>query len=488
MITRHTELLRSFGRPRILVAGDLLLDRYLWGKVERISPEGPIPILHVHREEERPGGAANVAKNLVALGAEAACAGAVGNDVAGKRLLEVMKADGIDTSAVVTDSSKPTPIKTRCIGGAQQMLRVDREKTSAIAKEAERELAKRLDKQVAKADLVILSDYNKGALTPAVLEAVMAAAKKHAKPVIVGPKGTDFSKYRGCSAIAPNLKELAIATGLPVGTDAEIAAAAVTLLKDLACDFILVTRGAQGMSLFRNGRAPLHVHARPRQVYDVAGAGDTSVAALGLALACGASSDDAVRLANAAGGIAVTKVGVATVTRKEILDDLAEEHELRPAKVRTLSELIPRLKEHRDRQQTISFTNGCFDVLHVGHLRTIRFARAQGDVLVVAINSDASVTRLKGKDRPIVPQAERAQILAALEDVDYVVVFEAPTPLELMKKLKPDVIVKGGDYKLSEVFGADIVKAWGGRVAVAPLAQGVSTTTLVKKIRKKGKA
>lgn len=485
MINRLTELLRGFGRPRILVAGDLLLDRYLWGKVERISPEGPIPILHVQREEERPGGAANVAKNLVALGADAACAGSVGDDPAARTLVEVMKADGIDTGAVVTDGAKPTPIKTRCIGGAQQMLRVDREKTSPLSKDAERELARKLEKQVAKSDLVILSDYNKGALTPAVLAAVIGAAKKHGKPVLVGPKGTNFSKYRGATAVAPNLKELAIATGMPVGSDAEIALAAVSLLKDLGCEFILVTRGAHGMSLFRNGRAPMHVHARPRQVFDVAGAGDTAVATLGLALACGAAPEDAVKLANAAGGLAVTKVGVATVTRKEIMDDLAEEHELRPAKVRTVSEILPRLKEHRDRQQTVAFTNGCFDVLHVGHLRTLRYARAQGDVLVVAINSDASVRRLKGPERPIVGQNERAQVLAALEDVDYVVVFDQDTPVELLKKLKPDVLVKGGDYTSEQVVGADVVKGWGGRVVVAPLEKGVSTTELVKKIRKK---
>ncbi|MCE9582288.1 MAG: D-glycero-beta-D-manno-heptose-7-phosphate kinase [Planctomycetes bacterium] len=485
MITRQTELLRAFGRPRILVAGDLLLDRYLWGKVERISPEGPIPILHVQREEERPGGAANVATNLVALGARAACAGAVGDDAAGKQLLAVMKAAGIDTSAVVTDASKPTPIKTRCIAQSQQMLRVDREKTSALAPKSERELIKRIDKQVAKCDLVVISDYNKGVLTDAVLSAVMKAGKKRGKPVIVGPKGDSYGKYWGCTAVAPNLKELRIATGMPAGTDDEIRQAAESLLSELGCEFVLVTRGDKGMSLFRPGGKPLHVAARPRQVYDVAGAGDTSVATLGLALACGASPEDAVRLANTAGGIAVTKVGVATVTRQEIMEDLGEEHELRTAKIRTVEELQARMKEHRDRQQTVAFTNGCFDVLHVGHLRTLRFARAQGDVLVVGINSDASVKTLKGPDRPIVGENERAQVLAALEDVDYVVIFGEKTPVDLLKKLKPDVLVKGGDYKPDEVVGAEVVKGWGGRVAVAPLAEGVSTTNMVKKIRKK---
>lgn len=482
MTTLHTELLRSMGRPRILVAGDVILDRYLWGTVDRISPEGPIPILQIEREEQRPGGAANVARNLIALGADAACVSAIGDDIAGRLLVDVLEADGVDVSAVVTDPSRPTPIKTRCIGGSQQMLRIDRESASAIAPHTERKLANHIDDQVAKVDLVIVSDYAKGSVTGEVLAAAMSAASKLAKPVIVGPKGADFSKYRGCSAVVPNLKELALATAMPLSSDVDVVAAAGALLRSIGCDFIVVTRGDDGMTLVRREGAPLHIRTRSRHVYDVAGAGDTALATLGLALASNASPDDAVHLANAAGALAVTKVGVAAVTRAELLDDLGEEHGLRPAKIGTERELLPRLAEHRDRHETVVFTNGCFDVLHVGHLRTLRHAKAQGDVLVVAINSDASARRLKGPHRPIVTQQERAEVLAALEDVDYVVIFEEDTPSQLLERLRPDVLVKGGDYQLDDVIGADIMTAWAGRVSVAPVVPGVSTTELAERI------
>ncbi len=481
MTPRHMELLRSMGRPRILVVGDVILDRYLWGTVERISPEGPIPILRIGREEQRPGGAGNVAMNLVTLGADAACAGAIGDDIAGRHLADILEADGVDVSAVVIDPSRPTPIKTRCIGGSQQMLRIDRENTCAITPHAERELVDRIDDHVAKADLVIISDYTKGSVTGGVLAAAMSAASKRAKPVIVGPKGADFSKYRGCSAVVPNLKELAIATAMAVSADVDVVAAADALLRSVGCEFVVVTRGGDGMTLVRQEGAPLHVRGFSRHVYDVAGAGDTALATLGLALASDASLDDAVRLANVAGGLAVTKVGVAAVTRAELLDDLGEAG-LRPAKIGTVRELLPRLAGHRDRHETVVFTNGCFDVLHVGHLRTLRHAKAQGDVLVVAINSDASVRRLKGPHRPIVTQEERAEMLAALEDVDYVVIFEEDTPSQLLERLRPDVLVKGGDYQLNEVVGADIMTARAGRVSLAPVVPGVSTTELVERI------
>lgn len=482
MTTRPMELLRSIGRPRIVVVGDVILDRYLWGTVDRISPEGPIPILQLEREEQRPGGAANVAMNLVALGADAACAGAIGDDIAGRLLVDVLKAAGVDVSAVVIDPSRPTPTKTRCIGGSQQqMLRIDRESSSAIAPHTGRELADRIDDQIAKADLVIVSDYAKGSMTGDVLAAAMSAARNRAKPVIVGPKGADFSKYRGCSAVVPNLKELAVATAMALSTDFDVVAAADALLKSIGCEFIVVTRGEDGMTLVRRERAPFHVRSRSRHVFDVTGAGDTALATLGLALASDASPDEAVHLANVAGGLAVKEVGVAAVTRAELLDDLGEAA-LRPAKIGTVHELMSRLRQHRDRRETVVFTNGCFDVLHVGHLRTLRHAKAQGDVLVVAINSDASARRLKGPHRPIVTQEERAEVLAALEDVDYIVIFEEDTPSQLLERLRPDVLVKGGDYQLDEVVGADLMTAWAGRISVAPVVAGVSTTELVKRI------
>ena len=361
------------------------------------------------------------------------------------------------------------------------MLRIDRESASAIAPHAERELADRIDDQVAKADLVIVSDYTKGSVTGGVLTAAMSAASKRAKPVIVGPKGADFSKYRGCSAVVPNLKELALATAMTVSADVNVIAAAGVLLRSIGCEFVVVTRGGDGMTLVRREGAPLHVRGFSRHVYDVAGAGDTALATLGLALASDASPDDAVRLANVAGGLAVTKVGVAAVTRAELLDDLGKAR-VRPAKIGTVHEVLSRLRQHLDRHETVVFTNGCFDVFHVGHLRTLRYAKAQGNVLVVAINSDASTRRLKGPHRPIVTQEERAEVLAALEDVDYVVIFDEDTPSQLLERLRPDVLVKGGDYQLHEVVGADIMTAWAGRVSVAPAVDGISTTKLVERI------
>jgi D-beta-D-heptose 7-phosphate kinase/D-beta-D-heptose 1-phosphate adenosyltransferase len=484
MISRLTELVRGFGSPRVLVVGDLLLDRYLWGKVERISPEAPVPVLNVAREEERPGGAANVARNLVALGARAACAGTIGEDGAGIRLVELLGGARIDARGIVVDRERPTPLKTRCIAQSQQMLRIDTEKAAPLSKKAEAELLRRLARAVRQADLVVVSDYNKGCLTRRVLAGIMKCAKARRVPVVVGPKGTGYEKYRGCTVVAPNLKELKLEAGLGAGaSDAKLEAAALAMLRMTRCEAVLLTRGERGMSLFRAGQPPLHVPARPRQVFDVTGAGDTSVATLGFALACGASLDEAARLANAAGGIAVTKVGVAAVSREELIEDLAEEHHARPDKVLPLSDLLRRLAAHRRGAEKVVFTNGCFDLLHAGHARTLRFARAQGDVLVVGINSDASVRRLKGPGRPLLREADRAEMLASMEDVDYVVAFSGDTPVELLKRLRPDVLVKGGDYSRAGVVGADLVQSWGGKVAVAPLEKGASTTNLVQRIR-----
>jgi len=479
MTTRPLEVLRSIGRPRILVVGDVILDRYLWGTGDRISPESPIPILRLEREEQRPGGAANVAMNLVALGADAACASAIGDDIAGRSLVDGLKAAGVDVSAMVVDPSRLTPLKTRCIGGSrQQMLRIDRKSSHAIAPHTARELADRVEEQIAQADLVIVSDYAKGSVTGDVPAAAMSAARGRATLVIVGPKRADFSKYRGCSAVVLNLEELADATAMAVSTDLDVIAAADALLESIGCELIVVTRGKDGMTLVQPGREPFHVRTRSHHVFNVTGAGDTALATLGLALASNASPDDAVHLANVAGGLAVKKAGV---TRAELLDDLGAAAP-RAAKVCPVDELMLRLRQHRDRREMVVFTNGCFDVLHVGHLRTLRHAKAQGDVLVVAINSDASARRLKGPDRPIVTQDERAEVLAALEDVDYVVVFEEDTPSQLLERLRPDVLVKGGDYRLADVVGADLMTALAGRVSLAPVVEGVSTTELVKRI------
>lgn len=479
MTTSLPRILRSIGAPRVLVAGDLILDQYVLGSVERVSPEAPIQVLAVRDEQYRLGGAANVANNLVKLGARVRCGGVVGADADGRRLLAELKGSGVDVSAVVRDRSRPTPLKTRMIAHHQHMLRVDRERTHPLASTVETQLARRLRKAAHGVDLVLLSDYAKGTLT----ERVLSVFRGGRVPVIVDPKGRDYRRYRGATAITPNEGEASLATGIPIRDEETLRHAARRLLEELSLRFILITRGERGMYLLEWNGTEVMVPSEAREVYDVTGAGDTVLAALGLVLAGGGSPEAAARLANTAGGLKVEKLGTATLTREEILARLAEHHRETEGKVYAAKALSHILEGHRTRGESVVFTNGCFDLLHPGHVRSIRFARAQGDVVVVAINSDASVRRLKGPGRPLLPAAERAEMLAALEDVDYVTVFDDPTPLRLLRLFKPDVLVKGDAYGADGVVGREVVEKQGGRVALAPMVQGVSTSTLLQRIR-----
>ncbi|MBI3273390.1 MAG: D-glycero-beta-D-manno-heptose-7-phosphate kinase [Planctomycetes bacterium] len=489
MIARLARCLRELGKPRILVLGDLLLDRYVWGRMERISPEAPVPILKVESDRDlRPGGAANVSLNLQALGARVACLGTVGEDAAGRTLARLLDRAGVGIAGLVVDRAKPTPVKTRMIAHRQQILRIDEEESAPVSPAIATKLLRAFRREARKADLVLVSDYGKGALTDPLLAAVVAEGRKRGLPVLIDPKGRDYAKYRGATALTPNQAEAELASGVEIRSPESLREAARRLVDGLALDFVVVTRGEQGMSLFapptEGAEAELHVPAQAREVYDVTGAGDTAIAMLGLALAAGASREESLHLANRAAGLVVGKLGTATVTRKEVLDALAAEHRGHAAKIHPPAALGRILARHRRAGERVAFTNGCFDLLHAGHVQSLRFARAQADLLVVGINSDASVRRLKGEARPILSQAERAQVLAALEDVDYVTIYAEDTPHRVLELLRPDILVKGGDcaWRKEGVVGREVVEGYGGRVELAPYAQGLSTTNIVDRI------
>jgi D-beta-D-heptose 7-phosphate kinase/D-beta-D-heptose 1-phosphate adenosyltransferase len=493
MSTELIELVQRLGQPRVLVVGDLMLDRYVWGDAERISQEAPVILLRADRREERLGGASSVATMLRALGARVALAGILGHDSDGRRMLQMLTDLGIDHEAVVTDTARPSTVKERYMGRAQQrhpqqMLRVDYEDRRAINDAVRGELVHALQGQLRRADIVLVSDYDKGVCTPALLAAVISGARTLGLRVIADPiRSQDYRKYHGCSALTPNRLEAGLATGRTLAVADEVFAAACQLQEQLDLEAAIVTLDKDGMALkHRDGRLKL-LATRPRQVYDITGAGDMVMSVLGMALAAGADYEQAIALANVAGGLEVEKIGVATVSRDEILRDLVHTGIAGSGlgghgKVLPLEPLCRALDEQRRRGQRIAFTNGCFDVLHAGHVHYLQEARAQADVLVVGLNSDNSVQALKGKTRPVQPLPARATVLAALQAVDYVTVFDELTPLALIQAVRPDVLVKGADYRKEEVVGAELVESYGGRVHLATLQRGLSTTALLERL------
>jgi D-beta-D-heptose 7-phosphate kinase/D-beta-D-heptose 1-phosphate adenosyltransferase len=482
--SRLLDRLDRIRRPRVLVIGDVLLDRYHWGDVSRISPEAPIPILHVKREEYRLGGAANVARNAAALGARVACAGVLGDDAAAREVRRLFRRFRIDGRALVPDRARPTPVKTRMIAHAQQMLRVDQEHPEAVAAPVARALLAAVRRLRGPWDLVVLSDYHKGTLPPAGVRALVAHFRRRGVPVLAGLKRVPFDAYRGIRGASLNTSELGHAAGRTVRTDAEILRAGRALVRKLAADFVLVTRGERGMTVVPRRGAPDAIASRAREVYDVTGAGDTVLAVLGVALAGGAPLPDAARLANAAAGVVVGKVGTEAVTRDELALALSEGHAPHARKIADARTLAARLAAHRTQGERVVFTNGCFDLLHPGHVQTLAFAKAQGDILVLGLNSDRSIRRLKGPTRPLQDQASRAAVMAGLEAVDYVTIFDEETPERLIRLVRPDVLVKGADWgSKAGVVGSRFVESYGGTVLLAPVAKGHSTTAMVEKIR-----
>lgn len=475
----------DFSAARVLVVGDVMLDRFVYGGVERISPEAPIPVLTAERDSVMPGGAGNVARNLAALGAQVVVLGLVGDDAAADRLNEVLALDpGIDARLVV-DETRQTTEKTRFIGSRQQLLRVDRESRGAPAPEAVATLLDVAREMLDGCAVLVLSDYAKGAVSDAVAAALIQAAGAAGKPVLVDPKGSDYARYRGAHLVTPNRAEAALAAGRSIDSDADAVAAAQQLAAQAGIANVLITRGAAGMTLVQAGdAAPLHLAAEAREVFDVSGAGDTVVAAIAAALAVGHPLPLAARLANAAAGIVVGKIGTAVVHPEELRAALhmPDPHGI-DAKVVTRQQAAERVALWRSRGERIGFTNGCFDLLHAGHLALLAEARAGCDRLVVAINADASVQKLKGADRPVQDERHRARLLAALGLVDLVIVFPEDTPIPLLELLRPDLLIKGGDYGVEQVVGADLVRGWGGEVRVAGLVAGHSTTATIQKLR-----
>jgi D-beta-D-heptose 7-phosphate kinase/D-beta-D-heptose 1-phosphate adenosyltransferase len=429
---------------------------------------------------------------LRALGAKVALAGLVGNDLDGERVRQLLIDLGIDHECVVTDAGRPTTVKERYIGRAQhrhpqQMIRVDYEVRHPLSPAVEQELARAVGQQIKRADIVLVSDYDKGVCTPGLLAAAIDGARARGVRTLADPiRGRDYRKYHGCSALTPNRLEAGLATGRTIASADEALQAGARLREQLDLEAAVITLDREGMALVhRDGRQQLFA-TRPRQVYDITGAGDMVLAVLGMALAAGADYDAAIRLANVAGGLEVEKIGVATVTRDEILRDLRRDGPAAgPGREKVLSrEALGRELDGRRRLgQRVAFTNGCFDVLHAGHVEYLREARAQADVLVVGLNSDAGVRALKGDGRPVNPAEARACVLAGLQAVDYVTVFNEPTPLELIRAVRPDVLIKGADYRKHEVVGAEFVESYGGRVHLAPLHEGYSTTRIIERLR-----
>lgn len=478
LLARH---LADLARVTVLVLGDVMLDRYVHGEVRRISPEAPIPVLRARSRRAVLGGAGNVAENAVALGARAILVGLTGDDPAGAEIA-AMLAGRID-NRLQPLAGRPTTVKTRFMSGGHQLLRLDEEDAAPAAPEAEARLLAAFTAALPAADVVVLSDYEKGVLTDTVLQAAIAAARAAGKPVVVDPKRARFEAYAGATVITPNVLELTRATGLPAEDDAAAALAGTAALAQAGAEAVLVKRSERGLTLVRHGQPPRHVPTRAVAVADVSGAGDTLVTAFALALAAGAEMPDAALLANLAAGLAVAKPGTAAVTAAELAAALHREEVLAiDSKVATLPAALARIATWRAAGLRVGFTNGCFDLIHPGHVRLLAAARAQCDRLVVGLNSDASVQRLKGPDRPVQSESARATVMASMAAADLVVIFDEDTPERLIRAILPDVLIKGADYTIDQVVGADIVQAAGGRVALIPLEAGHSTTGTIRRI------
>lgn len=455
-----------------------MLDRYVHGSASRLSPEAPIPVLKWTRDQHVPGGAANVAANIATLGGAVALVGVIGADAGAHEFIAALERFGPKLEAAcVTDASRPTTLKTRFVTNGQQLLRLDAEDTREIDCERETELLDLVLPRIEHCEAIVLSDYNKGALTATVVRTIIEHARAIGRPVIVDPKRTDWSLYEGATVITPNRAELRKATGVACDTDAEVEAAARSLSAKLGAS-ILVTRSERGMTLVAAQGSVLHIPTHAREVFDVSGAGDTVVAVLAGCIASGMTLPQSVKIANIAAGLVVAKHGTATLSPGELEVALRGE-EPRHSGIRSHEQALALRAMWREQGLTVGFTNGCFDILHPGHIALFEQAAAACDRLIVALNTDASVKRLKGPTRPIQDEVSRATVIGALASVDCVVLFGEDTPLQIIEALAPDVLVKGADYREEDVVGGAFVKALGGRVLLANLNQGHSTTGIV---------
>ena len=479
-------------RPlRVAVAGEVILDRYVWGDVERISPEAPIPVLHVHRREEKPGNAGFVMANLRALGARPLALSVIGNDRNGLMLREILQDIGIDTRGLMVDPDRPTIVKERMLGsvqsanrGTQQLLRIDEEDVRPLAAPRERMLQARIKTTLKRADALLISDINKGLLTPAVLRTLIDTAKQRSIPVVIDPRMShDYSIYHGATALTPNRHETELATGTKLTDRQAWRVAAEKLIDKLDLQACLITLYRDGMYLAERGGHNTYIPTAPRDVVDVTGAGDVVLTFFGFLIAAGLGLPSAAKIANLAAGIEVGRLGTEIISSEDLARALRPVHQSHESKILSNQELAVTLDRERRAGRKIVFTNGCFDLLHAGHLQTLGFALTQGDVLVVGLNSDQSVRLLKGADRPVHKVADRARMLAALEMVDYVAVFDDVRAESIIRRVRPDVLIKGEDYRGKTVDGQKFVESYGGRVVLAPLLEGHSTSATITRMR-----
>jgi D-beta-D-heptose 7-phosphate kinase / D-beta-D-heptose 1-phosphate adenosyltransferase len=479
--------LDRFARTRILCVGDVMLDHYVYGRVDRVSPEAPIPVLRIERETRVLGGAGNVVRNVEALGARLCFVSVIGDDESGREISRLLAAAPAITPHLLVEAGRVTTVKRRYIAGNQQLLRADQESLASLGPAERTELRRLLENSIPEYDVIILSDYAKGVAADGLAAAAIALSRSAGRPIIVDPKGTDYSRYRGATLLKPNRNELALATRMPVDSPAAIIAAARSLIETHAFGAVLVSLSQDGMMLVEASGEVHNLPTTAREVFDVSGAGDTVIATLAVALGAGFPLTEAAQLANIAAGIVVAKVGTAVVHAAELADTLLEHGPAGLQKTASLAAALDHVARWRHRGLKIGFTNGCFDLLHPGHVSLLAQARAACDRLVVGLNSDLSVKRLKGPERPVQAEAARAAVLASLASVDLVVIFEEDTPLELIRAIRPDVLVKGADYRIDEVVGGDLVQSWGGTVLLADLSPGFSTTATIARIGGAGK-
>ncbi|MCL5045057.1 MAG: bifunctional heptose 7-phosphate kinase/heptose 1-phosphate adenyltransferase [Deltaproteobacteria bacterium] len=476
---------------RVLVAGEVILDRYLWGEVERISPEAPVPVVRVTRRENRPGNSSFVMANLRALGARPVGLSLVGADQHGTQLKQALARLGVETRSILSDRERPTIVKLRILGSVQsstratqQLLRVDEEELSPVSERSERRLIARAEVELQRCHGVLVSDLNKGLLTPALLRALIDGARQRSMAVIIDPRlDNDYSVYRGATALTPNRYEAETVTGLRLSNPAAWRKAARMLAEKLDLAACLITLDRDGMYLSVRGGEELHIPTTPREVYDVTGAGDVVLSVFGLFTIAGHGFARAAELANLAAGLEVTHLGAQVISQSDLARALAAGGDKHEHKIVPAAAIGRLLAAERRKGRKVSFTNGCFDLLHAGHLALLSFARAQGDLLVVGLNSDKSVRQLKGDGRPVYPAGERARLLAALEAVSYVVVFNEARAEKIVRRVRPDILVKGEDWRGKKIDGGAFVESYGGRVMLAPLLPGHATTLTIDRLR-----
>ena len=468
----------KISKPNILVIGDLMIDHYLWGSCERISPEAPVQVVDIANETTVLGGAGNVINNLNALGARVSVSSVMGDDENGKELLSMLSAIGVDSSSIITQEGRKTSKKSRVIAVSQQILRYDRESKEDITDSSVCKILDGLEKNISSYDTVILSDYGKGVLTDDLCRKVIALSNKNGVKVLVDPKGSDFSKYKGSYLLTPNKKEAIIATQIDINDAASLEKALLKLKKECDLDISLITLSEDGIATYENEVEVFPTVAK--EVFDVTGAGDTVIASIAFALASGKSIQDTAAFANLAAGVVVGKLGSATVSIEEIEEYEASLHKsTSDAHIKSFEDIKALVKRSRKNGKKIVFTNGCFDILHVGHVKYLQIAKSFGDILIVGLNSDESVSRLKGPTRPVNIAEDRAYLLAALEAVDFVVPFSEDTPLNLIKMIAPDVLVKGGDYEGKRVIGTEFAS----ELKLVDFVDGKSTTKTIQKIQ-----